>query len=121
MQLVNIGARKTKVACLIFLFFANIFSHAVTYIQVIWVCAISLVVYWAIVFTLTYYDSKNKLKWISAISEQFVHMQIFLDNNTLVIEILEGELENLEQAARIRGFKIERISEHNGIVKVIVK
>lgn len=109
------------IVCLMFLFFAKIFSHTVTSIQIVWVIGISLVVYWAVMFTLIYKDSNNKLKWVSSITDQFVHMQIFLDNNILIIEILEGELETLERLAQIRGFKVERIAEYNGLAKVIIK
>lgn len=106
---------------ILFLFFSKIFSNSVTMLQIIWICGISLIIYWAIVFTLTYQDSNKKLKWISSITDQFVHMQIFLDNNTLVIEILEGEVEVLEELAKSENFKVERIAEYNDLVKVIIK
>ncbi len=109
------------IICVIYVFFSRVFSNLVTYMQLIWVCCIGLVAYWAIVFTLIYFESSNKLKWISSISDQFVHMQIFLDNNAVIIEILEGEVEKIEKLATVRNFKIEKISEYNGLVKLIIK
>lgn len=109
------------ITCITYVFFSKIFYNVVTYLQLIWICCIGLVIYWAIVFTLIYLESNNKLKWISSISDQFIHMQIFLDNNTVIIELLEGELEKLEKLAMVRGFTVERISEYNDLTKVIIK
>lgn len=109
------------IICVIFVFFSNVLGNMITIIQLMWVCGIGVVLYWAMLFTFIYLESNNKLKWISTISEQFVHMQIFLDNNVVIVEVLEGEQEVFEKQAHIRGFKTERISESNGLVKLILK
>lgn len=103
------------------IFIQELTGNQVTYMQMLLIGLAALVIYVAIVLVVANLESSDKLKWISSISDQFVHMQIFLDNNTLIIEILEGEVEVLEKLAMIRGFKIEKISEYNGLSKVLVK
>lgn len=103
------------------IFIQEVTGGNVTYLQMILVAFAALAIYLGFVFILSNIDSNNKLKWISSISDQFVHMQIFLDNNKLIIEILEGEFENLQKLAMVRGFEIEKIAEHNELIKVLVK
>ncbi len=107
---------------LLYIFFAKIvFTIEISKIHIIFVIGISIIVYTALVLTMQYKSSQNKLNWVNSIYDQFAHMQIFLDNNNLILEILEGELEKLEQYANAKSFKLERISDKNDLVKVLVK
>lgn len=107
---------------LIYVFFAKIiFTINISKIHIAFVVGISIIVYTALVLTLEYRLSQKKLMWVNSIYDEFAHMQIFLDNNNLILEILEGELDKLEQYANAKSFKIERISDKNDLVKVLVK
>ncbi len=107
---------------LLYAFFAKvIFITEVTALQILFVVGVSIIVYLSIVITLEYLSSKKKLLWVNSIYDQFVHMQIFLDNNNVILEVLEGECEKVEQLAAVRSFQTERISNKNDLVKILVK
>lgn len=107
---------------LLYVFFAKIIlTIEISKIHILFVIGISIIVYTALVLTLEYKSSQKKLSWVNSIYDEFAHMQIFLDNNNLILEILEGELDKLEQYASSKSFKIERISDKNDLVKVLVK
>lgn len=107
---------------LLYAFFAKIvLTIEISKIHILFVVGISIILYTALVLTLEYKSSQKKLSWVNSIYDEFAHMQIFLDNNNLILEILEGELNKLEQLASVKSFKIERISDKNDLVKVLVK
>lgn len=107
---------------LLYIFFAKIvFTIEISKIHILFAIGISIIIYTALVLTIQYKSSQNRLMWVNSIYDQFVHMQVFLDNNNLILEILEGELEKLEQYANAKSFKLERISDKNDLVKVLVK
>ena len=108
--------------CLAYIFFAKILKlNEVTFVTFAFVLGIILVVYVLVAMYLEYVSSKRKLSWVNSIYDDFVHMQIFLDNNDVVIEVLEGEAEKLEQLAFAREFKTERVFNKNDLVKILIK
>lgn len=108
--------------CSLYIFFAKILKlQVINFISIFFVLGISLIVYVLINMYVEYLSSKRKLAWVNSIYDDFVHMQIFLDNNDIVIEILEGEAEKLEQLAIAREFETERVLSKNDLVKVLIK
>lgn len=108
--------------CLAFIFFDKILQlNGLNFVSGAFILGTSLIVYILVSMYLEYLASKRKLSWVNSIYDDFVHMQIFLDNNNVVIEILEGEAEKLEQLAYAREFKTERIFNKNDLVKILIK
>ena len=109
------------VVLLLSMFGAKIFCVSITKLKIIFAIGIAIITYMTLILTMQYTLSQKKLKWVNSIYDQFMHMQIFIDNNNLVLEILEGEMDKLEQYAIPKSFKLERISNKNDLVKVLVK
>ena len=108
--------------CLAYIFFTAVLKlNELSFITIAFIIGISFLVYIFISMYLEYISSKRKLSWVNSIYDDFVHMQIFLDNNTVIIEILEGEAEKLEQLAYAREFKTERVFSKNDLVKILIK
>ena len=108
--------------CFLYIFFSVILKITqFSIIALLFIIGIGLIVYILVSIYMEYLSSKRKLTWVNSIYDDFVHMQIFLDNNNIVIEVLEGEAEKLEQLANIREFKTERLMTKNDLVKILVK
>lgn len=108
--------------CLIFVFINKILRLGeINVLSILFVLGLSIIVYSLVSIYIEYISSKRKLNWVNSIYDDFVHMQIFLDNNNVVIEVLEGEAEKLEQLAFAREFKTERVFSKNELVKILVK
>ncbi|MBE5821756.1 MAG: hypothetical protein E7311_04115 [Clostridiales bacterium] len=108
--------------CLAYIFFAKVLKLSeISFVSMAFIIALSALVYILISLYLEYLSSKRKLSWVNSIYDDFVHMQIFLDNNDVVIEVLEGEAEKLEQLAYAREFKTQRVFNKNDLVKILIK
>ena len=108
--------------CFVYIFFARIMHlNGINAITILFIAGISLIVYFFLSMYIEYVSSKRKLSWVNSIYDDFVHMQIFLDNNNVIIEVLEGEAEKFEQLAQARELKTERIFNKNDLVKILLK
>ena len=89
--------------------------------NILFVTAVGLITYMAIFFTIESIAAKQKIAWINSIYDEFTHMQIFLDNNELAVEIMEPEIEKLKQYADLRAYSITKVGEEEGLVKILIK
>ena len=97
---------------LIYVFFAKIiFTINISKIHIAFVVGISIIVYTALVLTLEYRLSQKKLMWVNSIYDEFAHMQIFLDNNNLILET--SDLHHIKTVMRnVIGDQIEVIYDN---------